>query len=290
MASTLAWGRMAEKDFSILLEGGRTGVLLVHGLGGTPVEMKNLALRVADTGATVLCCQLAGHCGTETELAASTWRDWYGSVEAGLAELETRCDTIVAGGLSMGALLAAMLAAREPARVRGVLMLAPTLWYDGWAVPWYSFLLKLLRFLIDTPVGDHYRIVDRAPYGIKDERIRQIVLRAMTRGDSAAAKLLRTPPHALREFWRLVKALKPELGNIRQHTLLIHAREDDVAGLSNAHYLQRHLGGLVETLILNDSYHMVTIDKQRSIVTERVKTFIDALVPAGVKRAVPLGA
>ncbi len=281
---------MAEKDFSILLKGGRTGVLLVHGLGGTPVELKSLALRIAETGATVLCCQLAGHCGAEKELAASRWQDWYASAEGGLTELETRCGAVVAGGLSMGSLLAARLAAREPGRVRGVLMLAPTLWYDGWAVPWYSFLLKLLRFLIDTPVGDRYRIVDREPYGIRDERIRQIVFRAMTSGDTAAAKLLRTPPHALREFWRLVKALKPELGNIRQHTLLIHAREDDVAGLSNAHYLQRHLGGLVETLILDDSYHMVTIDRQRAIVSARVQSFIDSLALADMPRAAALRA
>ena len=281
---------MAEKDFSILLRGGRTGVLLIHGLGSTPVEMKSLALRVADTGSTVLCCQLAGHCGSETDLAASRWQDWYASAEAGLARLETHCSTVVAGGLSMGSLLAAMLAARQPESVRGVLMLAPTLWYDGWAVPWYSFLLKLLRFLIDTPIGDRYRIVDREPYGIKDERIRQIVLRAMTSGDTAAAKLLRTPPHALREFWRLVKALRPELGLVRQHTLLVHAREDDVAGLSNAHYLQRHLGGLVETLILDDSYHMVTIDRQRAIVSARVKAFIESLVPVSVQDAVALRA
>jgi carboxylesterase len=181
----------------------------------------------------------------------------------------------------MGALLAAKLAANEPDRVRGVLMLAPTLWYDGWAIPWYSFMLKLLHFLIDTPVGENYRIVEREPYGIKDERIRMIILRAMSSGDSSTAGLLCTPPRALRELWRLVKALKPDLGKVCQHTLLVHAREDDIAGLSNAHYLQRHLGGLVDTVILNDSYHLVTIDKQRTIVTDRVKTFLNSLAAPG---------
>lgn len=275
---------MAAKDFSVLLEGNSTGVLLIHGLGGTPVEMKTLAQKIADTGATVYCCQLAGHCGTEQDLAVSKWQDWYESVEAALAELETRCDTVVVGGLSMGALLAAMLAAREPERVHGLLMLAPTLWYDGWAIPWYSFLLKIARVLIDTPVADYFPMAEREPYGIKDERIRMIILRAMSSGDSSSAGLLRTPPRALRELWRLVKTLKPELSNVHQHTLLIHAREDDIAGLSNAHYLQRHLGGLVDTLILNDSYHLVTIDKQRTIVIERVKTYISALVAASGKR------
>ena len=35
---------MDIKDNSIFYEGGRTGVLLIHGLGGTPVEMKKYIL------------------------------------------------------------------------------------------------------------------------------------------------------------------------------------------------------------------------------------------------------
>jgi len=268
---------MTIKDLSILYQGNRTGVLLIHGLGGTPVEMKTVARRIADAGHTVFCCQLAGHCGSEMDLARTRWRDWYASAEDGLVQLEACCDTIVVGGLSMGGLLAAKLAAAQPARVHGLVILAPTLWYDGWSIPWYSFMLKVFRFLIDTPIGDHWRFVEREPYGIKDERVRKLILQAMNSGDSSLAGVLRTPPQALRELWRLVDALKPELSSIKQNTFLVQAREDDVASMANAQYLQRHLGGLVETLILDDSYHMVTMDRQRSIVNSRVVSFIQGI-------------
>ena len=33
--------------------------------------------------------------------------------------------------------------------------------------------------------------------------------------------------------------------------------------------LQANLGGLVDTLILDDSYHIVTLDQQRHLVAER---------------------
>ena len=56
---------------------------------------------------------------------------------------------------------------------------------------------------------------------------------------------------------------------MRQPALIVHPRDDDMASLKNAQYLQAHLGGLVDTLVLDNSYHMVTLDQQRHIVAER---------------------
>ena len=69
-------------DRSQLFRGGRVGVLLVHGLGGTPTELRFIAQGLARAGHTVLCCQLAGHCSTPEELRRSTWQEWYASVDA----------------------------------------------------------------------------------------------------------------------------------------------------------------------------------------------------------------
>jgi carboxylesterase len=271
---------MSIKDMSIFQRGNRTGVLLIHGLGGTPVEMKTVAKRLSDAGNTVMCCQLAGHCGTETDLAQTNWGDWYESAEAALAELESCCDTVIVGGLSMGGLLAAKLAAGHSERVQGLVFLAPTLWYDGWTMPWYAVLLKLLRPYISLPILKHWSFAEREPYGIKDERVRKIILQAMTSGDSTLAGVLGTPAYALRELWRLTDALKPDLPKIRQPALVIQARNDDVASLRNAQYLQRRLGGLVETLVLDNSYHLVTVDQQRHMVIDRVVSFVGSLAKA----------
>lgn len=269
-------------DRSIMIEGGPVGVLLIHGLGGTPVELREVARRLAATGATVLCCQLAGHCGTEAELAATTIEDWYASAEAALGALEARCTKVIVGGLSMGALLAALLAARNPDSVDGVVMLAPTLRYDGWSIPRYSFLLRLL---INTPLGRRYRFVEREPYGLKDERIRTVISRAMRLGDTDAGSL-GTPSAALRQLWRLVALLKPLLGTIGQPVFIAHARHDDVASFNNAVMLQRSLGGTVECLVLDDSYHLVTLDRQRHLVTDRVAAFIGSVASAPHRRPV----
>ena len=44
-----------SEDRSFIFDRGRTGALLLHGLGGTPVEMRFVALALARAGMTVFC-------------------------------------------------------------------------------------------------------------------------------------------------------------------------------------------------------------------------------------------
>ena len=258
-------------DHSLHYPGNRIGVLLIHGLGGTPVEMRSVAKGLHRAGYTVHCCQLAGHCGTEEELKATRWQDWALSVEQGLEQL-SGCDTILAGGLSMGGLMALDLAHQKPEKINGVMLFAPTFRHDGWAIPWYSFLLDVL---IDTPIGRAWRFVEAFPYGIKDERTRNIVVRAMKSGNSAEGGIDGTPSQSIKQFWKLIRRVKKALPAIRTPALIVHARSDDIASLrSNAMMLQARLGGLAETLVLDDCYHIVTVDRQRDILIERAAAYV----------------
>jgi carboxylesterase len=75
----------------------------------------------------------------------------------------------------------------------------------------------------------------------------------------------------------LVRRVKEEIGAVRQPALIVHPREDDRASLRNLHYLQTSLGGLTETVVLDDSYHLVTLDRQRQIVVARTLEFAHRL-------------
>lgn len=267
-----------KKDQSYFVKGGTVGVLLIHGLCGTPSEMRYVANGLAQQGYTVSCPQLAGHCGTAEEMKAATWEDWYCSAEAALADLRERCDTVIVGGLSTGALLSLPLAARNPDQVQGLALLAPTLWVNGWNVPWTMRLFKLipsrrLANLIDLP--------DRFPHGIKCERVRKFFADALFGGDQAGAGLPHTPGGAALEHRRLGRFVKARLGEIAQPTLILHPREDDLADINNSWYLQRAMKGIVELVALNDSYHNVTLDKQRQLVVDRVKAFVAGVTGAG---------
>src|SRR5262245_25433582 len=117
-------------DRSTFHKGGRTGLLLIHGLGGTPVEVRFIAQGLARAGFTVMCCQLAGHCGSPDDLRLSTWRDWYASVEAAHDRLRAECDVVIAGGLSTGALLALELAHRRAGEIDGLTLFSPSIYLD----------------------------------------------------------------------------------------------------------------------------------------------------------------
>ncbi len=267
-------------DRSQFIRGGGLGILLIHGLGGTPIELRFIAQGLARAGHTVYCCQLAGHCATPEELRRSTWREWYASVEAAHDRLREHCDIIVAGGLSMGGILATHLAQNRPEAVHGLLLYAPTLKLDGWSMPWYSGIINYIRPL---PIKFEFDLSEHEPYGLKDERVRALVVSAMQSG-SGQAGIFSTPMRSFANFNKLVSVVKRNLGRVRQPALIVHPRNDDMASLKNAYYLQANLGGLVESLILDDSYHMITLDQQRHIVAERTASFVSWLESAILSR------
>lgn len=261
---------MIAPDRSFYHKAGKTGFLLVHGLGGTPVELRYVAQGLARNGHTVHCCQLAGHCGTPEQLRLSTWKQWYASVEAAHDRLREDCETVIVGGLSMGAILGLHLAHQRPDQVHGLALYAPCLRLDGWSMPWYAGLLAMFRphhIYIDVNMPEH------APYGIKDERIRAFVLKSMLGGDASQAGTFSTPVRAFAEFNALSAVVKRELREISTPALVLHPRDDDMADLGNALEIQRKLRGPVETVILDDSYHIVTLDRQRQTVVDRSLDF-----------------
>jgi carboxylesterase len=122
-------------------------------------------------------------------------------------------------------------------------------------------------------LADLIPFVERQPYGIKDARVRELILGALQSGDSSKAGFFSTPGSSMMELRWLVQTVRKELPSIKQPTLLIHPREDDRSDMNNSMYLQRHLGGLVDMVVLDDSYHIITLDRQRHIVIDRTNAY-----------------
>jgi carboxylesterase len=280
----------SQKNDSVLYSGdsrrGQTGVLLIHSVGGTPRELKTVATGLADRGYTVSCCQLAGHGGSEEELLASHWTDWFASVEQALTGLEKHCNVVVVGGLSGGSILALRLAALNPTRIHGLCLFAPTLRYDGWSIPWYSFLLMLG---VRAPFLRRMRFTDPPPYGIKDEATRAMIADTMHADKTADAGTHSTSLGMLQESHWLVRDVVRRLSSIKAPAIIIHPREDDISDLSNTLFLQRRLGGLVEAWVLDDSYHLITIDRQRDVVMNRTADFVSFVERHAVRQQPELG-
>ncbi|EIM01928.1 alpha/beta hydrolase [Rhodanobacter thiooxydans] len=273
-----------QTDF--FLKGGRSGVLLIHGLTGTPMEMKLLGKGLNNAGFTVHGMQLAGHCGNVEDLLATGWRDWYASVEQAADAMLDKVDQLFVGGLSMGALLALKLAADRPGRVAGVGVYGATFRYDGWSIPKLARLSFLLPLLKKLGIGRDRSFMEQPPYGIRDERLRAQVSAAMLGGDSAAAGLPGNPWYSLAEMYGLAADVRRRLPRVTAPCLIAHASDDDVASTKNAELVMREVSAPTELLLLEDSYHMITIDKQRRTLIERSAAFFDGIATSnGTQRA-----
>jgi len=239
---------------------GEAAVLLIHGLTGTPVEMLAVGRGLAARGFSVYGMQLAGHCGSEADLLDTGWKDWYRSVEEAWLDVSSRHADVFVAGLSMGAVMALHLAAQYRGEIRGLGLYSTTLMYDGWAIPKLAFLLPLF---LRTPLADRYRFIENYPYGIKNERLREVIHASMASGQSEIAGNLGMLGGSLRELRQLIEIVKKELPAVNTPALVIQAMDDDVTSPKNSAYLARHLGGPVSVEFLDDCYHMITIDQQR---------------------------
>ena len=262
--------------YGVFEKRGKTGVLLVHGITGSPAEMKPLVRKLTGQGFSVACPQLAGHCSTLKELKQTRWSDWYASLEAAMERLGEECDTLFVSGLSMGALLALKLAADHPDRIQGVATLSATFFYDGWNVPRLRqrFLLPLAMY---SPLRYFWSYHEPAPYGIKDDRIRNVIA-AVYQNDSAGMPekygYSEFPGVTIRETFRLIRAVKRDLTTIVSPLLIVHSTEDDMASLKNATFLAAGVSSdQVETFYVDDTYHVLTLDKRKDDVAARVAEF-----------------
>src|SRR3989442_10592453 len=93
---------------------GHSGVLLLHGFSGSPLEMTPLADALARVGWETSIVRLAGHGTSPDDLARVTWQEWVASAREAYQDLRRRCRRVALAGLSMGGALALYLAASDP--------------------------------------------------------------------------------------------------------------------------------------------------------------------------------
>lgn len=262
------------KDNSYFLEGNRTGILLIHGLTGTPNEMRSVAKSCHKLGYSVIAAQLAGHCGTMEDLVDTQWEDWYASIEQAAEKLAQHTDEIFVVGLSMGSLLALKFASEH--KVSGVICYSPTFKFDGWSIPlWSKALAPIVLPIVSKLNIFRLSAFDEAePYGIKNEQLRVRILEAMKSNDSSKAGLPGNPWHSLYQMQRLSRDVRKNLKSITAPTLCLHAFNDDIAHRKNSQLIYDNVSGPKQLVWLYESYHMITIDNDRKQVIDESLKFI----------------
>ena len=234
-------------------EGGEVGVLLCHGFTGSPQSLRPWAEYLAGHGLTVSLPLLPGHGTRWEDMQLTGWQDWYAEVDRELRSLRERCSEVFVAGLSMGGTLALRLAAKHGEAVGGVVVVNPANRMHGFS----PYALPVARHLVRTTKGI---ASDIAKEGSAELGYDRVPLHAA---------------HSLRNFFRLVDG---ELPQVTQPLLVLRSRQDHtVPAVDTARILSRVSSTDVTEIVLEQSYHVATLDHDADRIFEESLGFIDRL-------------
>jgi carboxylesterase len=261
----------AKPPQDIEFVGGEHCVLMLHGLGASPLELSRLAKDLHAVGFSVYVPHIPNYSfGTE----CGDWQDWIKQAQQYIWDLRSQYTTVSVVGLSMGATLSMALAQREP--VTGLVLLSTALAYDGWAIPWYSFLLNIASWL---PFASRYRYAEAEPYGIKNPEMRAMVKRAMEKDHISESGADYLPFKYVSEGRALIRDVRKKINQLDDPTLFIHAADDETVHMRNAEWAYKHIRSATKEFIyLGDSYHMITVDNERETVNQETVRFLKKAV------------
>lgn len=232
------------------------GVLVCHGYTGCPQSMRPLAEAFARAGFAVELPLWPGHGVSADDLAATTFGDWAAAAEAAYQDLAARCDKVVLAGLSMGGFLATWTTAAHPEVAALVTINAMA------ERPAQSFV-DLLQQMLDQGI-------DRMPAVGSDIAMPGSVEKALDA----------TPIAPLMTIFAAEEDLLPRLADIRCPVLVMHSPQDHVVPPTSSDVLAERIGGPVERLVLDRSYHVATLDHDAPLIEKRAVEFAVAAVAA----------
>ncbi len=238
---------------SFSFEGGKIGVLVVHGFTGCTQSMLPLGEGLAEAGFTVIGPRLPGHGSSVGDMATKTWQEWTGEAEKGLKELLGRCDKVFVTGLSMGGTITCYLGERYADKVAGLM-------------PINAPVTKLNPLLPVTPVAKYVlKTIPGVGSDIKDP-------------DSKESCYDKVPVRAAAELYKLMQTTKKDIAKITCPILILCSREDHVVSTKNGPFILEHVSSKDKELVwLENSYHVATIDNDKNEIIRRCVEFIERL-------------
>ncbi|HYB13738.1 MAG TPA: alpha/beta fold hydrolase [Myxococcota bacterium] len=227
-------------------------VLCLHGLTGTPYEVRSIGEACARRGISAFGPALPGHGETPQALhGVRSWRTWLDAVRVHAQGLRRRHLRVFAAGLSMGGLLALALATEDL--------------FDALVV-------------VGTPL--------RLPFGIRLAvpllwRLRPFQPKSGGSDIQDAAARARHPSYSMlplrsvNELIKLQRWVRARLAQVRSPILVAHGALDQTARSADAREILEGVGSQErEFLLCNASGHVVPVDVDGPLLAEAAASFL----------------
>ncbi len=229
--------------------------LCLHGLTGTPYEVRPVAEALVARGVRACGPWMAGHEGGSAALAMTSHEDWVELARAELAKLRGEYEQVFLVGMSMGGLVSLRLAQTE--RVDALVVMGTPLVL----APPIPQLLPLIRLFASSRPKTGSDIQEPGA------RARHPGLEAM-------------PFASVAEMIKLQAEVIPALGEIGCPIMVAHGRLDKTARPRDAERIHREVASEEKELFfLERSGHVATVDYDGPALCRAAADFLGRRVP-----------
>jgi carboxylesterase len=252
------------------------GILLIHGLTGSPTEMRAVSRDLQARGHLTDTPMLPGHGAGHKELLATNWRDWLAGVRAAADKLCQQREEVYVVGLCASSTLAVVLAA-EDSRIKGIVLLSTHYGEISPSMPWTQKLLPLVYpvpFLRRT-----FYWTETPPYGLKDERLIASITAAIEESkdrQTAEHGTFRTYVESLYQSELLADEARRRAKDVKCRALLIHSLEDSWFTPVNSVRMAQDLGTQDKTvLMITGCNHVLSVDLRKHDIARWIADFAE---------------
>ena len=230
---------------------GRAAALCLHGLTGTPYEVRRLAEAISAVGIRAVGPALPGHNETPERLAATSHTDWLEAARAKFHRLRENCDSVFIVGMSMGGLVALALAEEEPVDALVVIGTPLALPYPcAWLIPLVKYFRPMPRKSRGSDIRDPAARARHPSYPVM-------------------------PMNSVHELQRLQRRVRPQLARITAPILVAHGVHDRTANPLDAVEIRDSVSSEIrEYLLLAASGHVVPVDFDGPALAQAVAEFL----------------
>jgi len=234
----------------------KKGVLLIHGLTGTPSELRSLKKRLEENGFYCESPIVSGHLSSVFDLESKRWEDWYKPIEEDFINMTQKFSEVYIAGLSLGSLLAMHLAKKHAIKIDALALLSSPIVLKG-------LKIHFLPFIIHSPLNYLYRFEKKNETGILDG-----MARIKHKGYDEI------PVKSVWELLKLKKMVLKELNEIKIPVLMCHSEKDETADIKGGYILFNKLGSDIKKFVrLKSSGHIITEDFEKDVVEKEIIDF-----------------
>ncbi len=247
----------AQPEF---IRSGPVGCLCLHGFTASPDELRWLGRDLASRGATVYIPRMPGHGTQASDVARMKWRDWYAAALDGYHVVHAQCERVYVLGLSMGGMLALLLASEQP--VDGIAALAAPVYLRERILPYTRWLKYVVPYTMQGASLDFHQ---------------RLQVEQQRRGDPLVGRVAyaRWSTSGVSEVYALSKVIQARLPLVTAPLLLVNSALDTTAPPAQADLIERHVGSaVIQKHTLERSGHILTQDEEREQVFRLVGDFI----------------